>query len=74
MTKEQYAQQIQTALGRDLQLPQATILRFCRAEAETAIQLFEDGFDIDFAINHLRGAAEDFFQNTNETLLKTAAF
>ncbi|MBL4794764.1 MAG: hypothetical protein JKY24_04500 [Pseudomonadales bacterium] len=74
MTRDQYAQQIQTALGRDLQLPQATILRFCRAEAETAIQLFDDGFDIEFAIKHLRVAAERFFQNSDETLIKTGAF
>lgn len=74
MTKEQYAQQIQIALGRDLQLPQSMILRFCRSEAETALQLFEDGFDIDFAIMHLKSAAKIFFQNGEETILRTAAF
>lgn len=74
MTKEQYAQQIQIALGRDLQLPQASILRFCRSEAETALQLFEDGFDVEFAIAHLKGAAEKFFEENETTLLRTAAF
>lgn len=66
MTQNEYALKVQVGVGRDLRLPQYSSLQVCRDHAELVLQMFEDGYPYEQAIEEVKARAGDVDEIKNE--------
>ncbi len=69
MNQNEFALKVQVGIGRDLRLPQFSSLQVCRDHVEIILQMYEDGYTPEQAIEVVKELAGEPDEIKNEKRL-----